>query len=157
MVLPSLFFERGWHLVLTPPEITLLLALTNLDRRLRRDRSDAEIDRTGIALPQSVRFDAYGISGETYEAVHQLDELGLIELHDPMPNRRRGKIHPPTEEEILAADNAEGDLAPQPYRFRLGQPQVYDRSALEALTKALRAYPLGRRLEEWPELMPRIL
>ena len=31
-------------------------------------------------------------SGETYEAIHELAEFGLIDIHDPMPNRRRGRI-----------------------------------------------------------------
>lgn len=39
-----------------------------------------------------MREQKYGLSGEAYESIHELDEFGLIDIHDPMPERRRGKI-----------------------------------------------------------------
>src|SRR5262249_28078241 len=67
--LPASFFLNGWHLVLEPREIAVLLAITELtNRTLRSRRRDHE---HSVALPESVRWTRYGLSGEVYEAVHE--------------------------------------------------------------------------------------
>jgi len=116
--LPASFFLNGWHLVLEPKEIAVLLAIIELtDRTAGSRRRDHEY---GVALPESVRWARYGLSGEVYEAVHELAEFGLISIHDTMPERRRGKLKVPTPQQREHAERHGQSLAPMPYRF------VYD-------------------------------
>lgn len=89
---PRVFFERGWHLVLEPGELATFLAVVELTQRLAGKARTSSKD-LGVALGQTVRWERYGLSEDTYlEAIHALDEFGLIDVVDPMPNRRRGKI-----------------------------------------------------------------
>jgi hypothetical protein len=118
--LPASFFLNGWHLVLEPREIAVLLAIIELtNRTLGSRRRDHEY---GAALPESVRWARYGLSGEVYEAVHELAEFGLIYIHDTMPERRRGKLQLPSPQQRKNAERYGQSLAPEPYRF------VYDTS-----------------------------
>ena len=59
--LPASFFLRGWHLVLTPAEIAILL----MARRATLAIPDTS-DEPGVGIPQSIRWSRYGISGEAY-------------------------------------------------------------------------------------------
>lgn len=118
--LPASFFLNGWHLVLEPREVAVLLAIIDLTNRTsgsrRRDQEHS------VALPESVRWARYGLSGEVYEAAHELVEFGLIEIRDTMPERRRGKLKPPTRQQRERAEGYGQSLAPEAYRF------VYDTS-----------------------------
>ncbi|MFC0313599.1 hypothetical protein ACFQNE_02955 [Gordonia phosphorivorans] len=87
--IPEAFFRQGWHLVLTPSEIAVLLAIIDRTGHLRLARRDGTVADTGVDLKESVRRDFYGLSGEAYEAVHVLDALGLITCLDPMPDRSK--------------------------------------------------------------------
>ena len=88
--LPATFFLNGWHLVLTPGEIAMLLAIMDMARSVGRP-SEPDTQQW-VALPQSTRRDLYGLTGEIYLHAQQLREFGLVYFHDPMPTRRRGKI-----------------------------------------------------------------
>jgi hypothetical protein len=125
------FFRSGWHLVLKPKEIALLLAITDESRRRHRPQPNST---PGIALPQSVRWSTYGISPEVYEAAHELQEFGLVTIHDTMPGRRRGKLPRPLQSQ---SDSA---MEPVPYRFTLPQ-KVFDRHAYDVVTESLARYP----------------
>jgi hypothetical protein len=87
----------------------MMLAIMNMTRRLGR-RGDHEYP--GVALPASERWRYYGISGETYEAIHELAEFGLVQIHDPMLNRRHGRL-----KQLRRSLDDETSLAPVPYRF----------------------------------------
>jgi hypothetical protein len=106
--LPASFFVNGWHLALEPTEIAALLAIIDLGQRIRAEEFS-------VALPMSVRWETYGISGEVYEAVHELAEFGVIELNDPMPRRRRGKFRPFTEDQQDVALSHGNWPGPVPY------------------------------------------
>jgi hypothetical protein len=143
--LPASFFLNAWHLVLESTEIAVLLAIIELTHRT--GPSTRHEDHDGIALPERVRWSTFGLSGEVYEAVHELDEFGLIKLYDPMPGRRRGKFIPPTHEQLQEAGQNEESLKPVPYRFIYqSNAQRYDRSAFDVVTGALKANPLPPRL-----------
>jgi hypothetical protein len=89
--LPATFFLNGWHLVLTASEIAMLFAIMDKARTVRRRPEPSA--QQWVALPRTVRRDFYGLSGEVYLHAHQLHEFGLVDFHDPMPARRRGKIY----------------------------------------------------------------
>jgi hypothetical protein len=84
LVLPAEFFLNGWHLVLTPGEIAMLFAIMNMHQRFGGSIEPGR-QRYLIALPQSVRRNRYGLSGEVYLHAQQLHEFGLIDFVDPMP------------------------------------------------------------------------
>jgi hypothetical protein len=138
--LPAAFFLNGWHLALEPTEIAVLLAIIDLGQQLhtgwRRDR-----EQSGVALPMSVRWGTYGISGEVYEAVHELAEFSVIELNDPMPTRRRGKFRPFTEEQQDIALSRGDRPGPVPYRFIYYGGTTFARPAAEVITTTLRQNP----------------
>jgi hypothetical protein len=148
--LPSTFFSRGWHLVLEPREIATLLALRDLTRRLRY-KDQAAVEREGVALPESVREDRYGISGEVYESVHELEEFGLLTIYDPMPNRRRGKVRKATAQQQADSLDSESSLAPLPYRFKLTPESIFEQNALDVVQKRLSDNALPPRLQDYYE------
>lgn len=85
--IPTEFFTAGWHLVLTPNELVTLLALCHVaDLRLLHDGSST------MFLSERFRYSLLGLSDEAYVSIHELDEFGLIEVTDTMPNRKRGRI-----------------------------------------------------------------
>lgn len=85
--IPTEFFTAGWHLVLTPNELVTFLALCHVaDLRLRHDGS------TIMFLAEQFRYSLLGLTDEAYVSIHELAEFGLIEVTDPMPNRKRGRI-----------------------------------------------------------------
>jgi hypothetical protein len=160
--LPASFFLRGWHLVLEPTEVAVLLAVMDLTGRIEF-RGRRQSDGVGVALPRSVRRDFYGISGETYTHVHELVEFGLLELHDTMPHRRAGKVRPKVT--IAQASepaggvgdesrNADDDsAAPEPYRFVIKEPSVFDRDAATVVKDSLSTFPLPYRLWDFAGLI----
>lgn len=87
-VLPAAFFRAGWHLVLTNEEMATLLAIIEQagQPRSRRDAAEA-----GVALPESVRWNSYGLAPEAFAARHELEEFGLIDMFDPM-DRTNGEL-----------------------------------------------------------------
>jgi hypothetical protein len=93
LCLPTEFFTAGWPMILTPSELATFLAICHYaDRRLPRN-PDGETPRR-IYLAKSVRDNHLGLSDEAYESIHQLAEFGLIDVHDPVEGRRRGRISP---------------------------------------------------------------
>lgn len=120
LCLPTEFFTRGWHLILTPKELATLLAVCHYaDRRLPRI-PDSETPRQ-IYLAESVRRDHLGLSDEAYETIHYLAEFGLIDVEDPMKERRRGRISP----------EQAGGKRPDPYMLTpiiLGQYPSHERA-----------------------------
>lgn len=139
LVLPTSFFYNGWHLVLEPREIVMMLAIIDMTRRVGQRQA---ADYPGVALPEIERWRYYGLSGETYGAIHELAEFGLIDIYDPMPNRRRGRI---TQHVSRPMDDETG-LAPIPYRF------TYDFSKFDRDAYATVASSLATRLS--PRLAP---
>ena len=87
-VLPAAFFRAGWHLVLTNEEMATLLAIIEQTGQPRSRRDAAE---AGVALPESVRWNFYGLSPEAFAARHELEEFGLIDMFDPM-DRTNGRL-----------------------------------------------------------------
>lgn len=93
LCLPTEFFTAGWPMILTPSELATFLAICHYaDRRLPRN-PDGETPRR-IYLAKSERDNYLGLSDEAYESIHQLAEFGLIDVHDPVEGRRRGRISP---------------------------------------------------------------
>lgn len=87
LCIPTEFFTAGWHLVLTPNELVTFLALCHVaDLRLLHDRS------TIMFLAEQFRYSLLGLTDEAYVSLHELAEFGLIEVTDPIPNRKRGRI-----------------------------------------------------------------
>jgi hypothetical protein len=114
-----------------------------------------------IALPQSVRYRTYGLSGEIYLHAQQLHEFGLIHHGDPMPNRRRGKISDrristPAPEPDGEASEQQAQAPPLrvPYWFSPELPAAYDRDALTVVRDTLTAFPIPYRLSEYEGLLP---
>lgn len=141
LTLPPSFFTRGWHLVLSPAEMAVLLMARHATNTL-----PASADETGVGLPRSKRWAVYGISGEAYEAIHELNEFGLLTVHDTMPQRRHGKLRllPP---ERRAALEAEGEFsAPVPYRLEIKPDAAFDRPALATVHRSLLDNPAPPRL-----------
>lgn len=109
----------------------MLLAVYEGFRRHGRKHGD-------VALPRKVRAERYGISGEVYDSVHELVEFGLVDLIDPMPNRRRGKFN---QAAAQRGKDPDASFAPQPYRFR-PMPDGFSRPALEVVRTALESEAL---------------
>lgn len=86
--LPAGFFAAGWHLVLTNDEMATLLAVIEQTGQPRARKDVAQI---GVALPQTVRWQFYGLAPEAFAARHELQEFGLIDMFDPM-DRTNGKL-----------------------------------------------------------------
>jgi hypothetical protein len=147
VLLPGSFFTNGWHLVLEPNELALFLAITH-----QHMTTPLTTNVPGLPMNYKVRFGTYGISSEAYTAIHELEEFGLIKTYDLMPNRRRGKIHPPTIDELEAAAESETSLAPVPYQLEL-VPGASERLALEVVLTRLRALPLPPRVTDLETLV----
>jgi hypothetical protein len=156
IVLPAAFFYYGWHLVLAPGEIAMLLAILHRNRQ-----SGGTLDEEGrawISLPHTARQGIYGLSDEQYLHVHELIEFGLVEFSEPMAARRRGKISPdrvplpplgaPEESDVARAQRIREQLIPIPYNFRPQVPKVFDRDAFTVVHDALSHLPLPYRLDD---------
>lgn len=132
VALPAAFFSQGWHLVLTSAEIGALLTILHATAVTPQSAGER-----GIAIPTSIRDARYKISSETYDSVHPLHELGLIQLIDPMPTRRNGKVRfqaPSRPSDPTTSDDSERLV---PYRFVAGSRRVFDRDALTAVASTL--------------------
>jgi hypothetical protein len=142
--LPASFFLNCWHIVLEPNELALLLAVIDLTQRTN-SRLRYGGGQLSVALPRSVRWKYYGISGEAYASVHELAEFGLVEFHDEMPGRSRGKFKP-----LSQGDDAEVlgvSQYPEPYRFVYERDgMVFNRDAYQVVTGALQNRPYPPRL-----------
>jgi hypothetical protein len=132
IMLPYNFFANGWHLALSPAEIAVLLMVRRAERTI-----PASAEEPGVALPRSTRWAVYGISGEAYEAIHELEKFGLLSVHDPMPHRRHGKLRP-LSPPLKATAEADGDLtSPVPYRLETKPFKAFDRPAVEIIRESL--------------------
>jgi hypothetical protein len=141
MSLPSVFFRRGWHLVLTPAEIATLLVARHADLLVPKSTHEP-----GTGIPQSARWATYGLSGEAYGSVHELQEFGLLTVHDTMPQRRHGKFRR-LPADVRAEQEAEGEsLAPVPYRLEPADDDAFDRPALVAVHACLLEHDAPPRL-----------
>ncbi|MCZ2825994.1 MULTISPECIES: hypothetical protein [unclassified Modestobacter] len=132
VTLPGDFVRRGWSVVLSTAELATLLVARHASVTLPRAPG-----QPGVGIPRSTRDRRYGLSGEAYEAVHELAEFGLLEVHDPMPQRRGGRLRqqPP---EVRAAQGAEGEgLAAVPYQLAVPDDSVFARPALETVQACL--------------------
>ncbi len=141
IMLPYDFFANGWHLALSPAEIAVLLMVSHAERTFH-----ASAEEPGVALPRSTRWAVYGISGEAYEAIHELEEFGLLTIYDTMPHRRHGKLRllPPP---LKAAAEADGNSkSPVPYRLKTAPFEAFGRPALETIRQSLRNRQIPPRL-----------
>jgi hypothetical protein len=132
VLVPEEFFRHGWHLVLEPAEIAVLFALIDRTAHLRSAKPDP---LGGVDLKESVRWGAYGISGEAYHSIHSLEQFGLITVRDPMPHGS------------LSGHSGDGSrnaavLNQQHVALRLtydptAVPSIFSRDALDTVKKAL--------------------
>jgi len=138
--LPADLFLKGWHLVLTPAELAMLIVIRHAWRKHGRTTN-----ADGVGIATSTRWNTYGISDEAYSTAHELAEFGLIELRDPMPNRRNGKIRmsSPAERTGLEADGV--SLAPETYRFVPESDECFSRPALLVVNGCLTTSPVAPR------------
>jgi hypothetical protein len=151
--LPATFFLKGWHLVLTPGEIAMLLVIMDMARSV--GRSTAPGNQQWVALPRSIRRDLYGLTGEIYLHAQQLREFGLVDFQDPMATRRRGKIsakrippRPPADDNAADAQHKEHKPPSQvPYLFSLRNPAIFDRDAFTVVHATLSALTIPYRLD----------
>ncbi|TQS45141.1 hypothetical protein [Cryptosporangium phraense] len=161
--LPAAFFWNGWHLVLEPAELVMLLAVLDQQWRLNYDSAQSGPSRATVALPRTVRWGRYGISGEVYLHAQQLVEFGLLEFYDPMPQRRRGKLpaqgseaNPSREDSDAEADGGVRNGQPppkEPYQFGPVAPSTFDRDPVTVVTDTLTAYPIPSRLQDDEDLL----
>lgn len=141
--LPSSFFTNGWHLVLTLEELITWLMIVDAYELLKASRPGWET--FGVPLTQHVRWSTYGVSGEAYSALHELEEFGLIAVHDPMPTRVKGKFTPPSAEEREAYEEAGHAFSPEPYQLRPLMSGL-EKSAIYEVGAALQNSPLPPRM-----------
>jgi hypothetical protein len=114
---PATLFTRGWSLVLSDTELTMLLFLHHLKEVYgRRTRY--------VYIARKQRLETYGISDEVYLGHRGLEEFGLVGLGDVVLNRHRGRIK--TDDYAYLP----------PYRFDV-EPRRLDRMALTVVSKAL--------------------
>jgi hypothetical protein len=130
--LPASFFRQGWHLVLTPAEIAVLLMAKHANAAIR-----SSSEEPGIGLPLSTRYAIYGVSGEAYGAIHELEEFGILTVHDTMPHRRHGKFRPQQSEERARLEADGESFGPVPYRLEVSDDALFNRPALSTVHRCL--------------------
>lgn len=143
LCLPTQFFTRGWHLILTPKELAALLAICHYaDRKLPRTPDGKPRQ---VYLAESVRRDHLGLSDEAYETIHYLEEFSFIDIDDPVEGRRRGRVSP----------EKTGGKRPEPYLLdpkilggfpssdRAFDLSLFDRPAIDVAIERLN-WPLPR-------------
>lgn len=137
VAVPPGFFRQGWHLVLTPAEVTMFLAIA--DQTAIQPRS-----KNGVGFAIRTRRGYYGISDEVYQSIHTLEEFGLIRIVDTMEGRNRGKL------KAFSAGDPEATRAPEPYRiiYPPTSADLYSRSAIETVLEQLKAHPVPERLKQ---------
>lgn len=138
--LPSEFIRQGWHLVLTPAEIATLMVIHHM---LAITVVPAGV--AGVGIPRTTRAAVYGLSPEAYESVHELEEFGLITVHDPMPHRRQGFLRARSAAQRTEDEAAEVDLRPETYQLAVVDPNPFARPALRTVHAALDASPAAPR------------
>jgi hypothetical protein len=138
--LPRAFFEQGWHLVLSPAEIAVLLMTLHATGKVAKPSTEY-----GIGIPRSRRHSVYGISGEAYGSIHHLEEFGLLTVWDPMPNRRAGKLRKPAATDRAGMEADGRSFAPVTYRLALSGLAAFDRPAFEVVREVLATSPLPER------------
>ncbi|MGX5769755.1 hypothetical protein ACWKWN_03275 [Microbacterium trichothecenolyticum] len=126
--LPIDFFLNGWHVVLTPPEIALYLAL-----RAARDVYRRRATET-VFIPRAVRLEKFHLSDEMYTSHSELAEFALLETSDPEPRRRRGRIQKHAYTEVL------------PYEFRIVRKSL-ERVAYDEVSQRLTSQSSSPRLD----------
>lgn len=159
ITLPAAFFLKGWHLVLAPGEIAMLLAIMHMHQKLGGSTEDDR--RLLVSLPQSVRYRTYGLSGEIYLHAQQLWEFGLLEFNDPMQARRRGKIANKRIVTFTTGESEDNDAQkieskpPRrvPYQFSPCLPSAFNEDAFTVVRDTLGALSLPYRLDEQGALM----
>lgn len=129
---PATFFFNAWHLVLTPSEIAVLLAIIDRTGLLCRKPRSGSIGEIGVDLKESERWATYGLSGEAYAAVHMLKAFGIIDVIDPMANRARPMPH------LTGSRSSDGTFQwkledGQHIPFRLLYPPTSDMSMADTL------------------------
>jgi hypothetical protein len=90
LFLPVQFFTSGWHLVLPPAHLATFLAIARQADWVHYKRPHESA--AGIYLADQLRWSHLGLTDEAYETIHELEEFGLIDVFDPMSNRRRGRL-----------------------------------------------------------------
>jgi hypothetical protein len=138
LTLPNSFFYYGWHLALEANEIATYLALWEASVRLASALK--RLGQPGVALPERVRSSRYGLSDEAYESIHNLEEFGLVKIHDPMPNRRYGRFSRSDSGDAQES----GQFAPQPYQISF--LRGLDRDAHDVISKSLLGNSIPPRL-----------
>jgi len=151
--LPAAFFYNGWHLVLDPPEIAMLLAIVEMSRFAGVLPDSGQNGLPGVAFPEKARWARYGITGEVYEAAHQLHEFDLVNMWDPMPNRRRGKVSPKRPALPAVDSSGDGNIDRVPYWFYPPALGAFDRKALEVVTERLTLFDIPYRLDDNGDLI----
>lgn len=151
--LPAAFFYNGWHLVLDPPEIAMLLAIIEMSQFAGVLPHSGQNGLPGVAFPEKARWERNGITGEVYEAAHQLHEFDLVSMWDPMPNRRRGKVSPTRRALPTVDTTGEGNIDRVPYQFYPPAPRTFDRKALEVVTERLTLFGIPYRLDDNSDLI----
>jgi hypothetical protein len=149
LMLPVSLFLNGWHLVLTPQELIMLLTVYDAYTRTGLDRPGWAED--GVPLTQHTRWERYGVSGETYSAIHELAEFGLITIHDPMTTRLKGKFTPPTPAERAEYEDNGYAFSPEPYQLR-PVDGAFDRQAVYAVSRCLDESTLPPRMRDLLDL-----
>lgn len=145
--LPSAFFRNGWHLVLTPPEIAMLISIMEFAPHLDVVADGKDQGLPGVSFPETVKWGRYGISGEVYEAAHMLHEFDLVDFSDPMPNRRRGKLP-----DRRSSSGGNPNLERVPYHFYPPRPDTFDKKAYDVITERLELFDTPYRLLDNIEL-----
>jgi hypothetical protein len=129
ITVPAELVTNGWHLVLTPPEIVVMLMLLAAAQRYRTAHHGPD----GVGVAPRIRREVYGVTPEVYEAHNELWEFGLIERVDSVPGRRRGRVAPPGPgEEPLVT-----------FGFRI-KPDVFTKPAYDIVHIALSRPGEGR-------------
>ncbi|WP_336794104.1 hypothetical protein [Gordonia malaquae] len=152
--LPAQFFTRGWHLVLTPSEIAMLLALIDWTGYLSR-APRATSHENSVGMPEVVRWRRYGLSREAYASVRMLELFNLVTVTEPMPFRAltpqtpREDIDPaPAEDATPAREENQRETLRLTYdaenAFSASSP--FDRPAFDVVTEVLG--PLSYALDE---------
>ena len=133
------FWLNGWAHLLTPPEVAAYLMIRHTATATTLSRAHAD---DGIGRPQSIRELNYGISQSTYQALHELEEFGLVKrTHDP-----RALTDPP----------AQPDDPRVVARFKLIEEGL-EQSAPKVIERKLKNHPTPWRLarynnwDDWTE------
>jgi hypothetical protein len=123
---PPLFF-KGWIHVLEDTELALLLMIAALHARYGQDRQ--------VYLDGDTRLLQFGIGRDAYQAHHQLQRFGLIDVEVDASRDHFNSSR-------VTGFTANGP-PPKPHRFRL-LPDGFDQPAIETVAGAIEGR-LGRR------------